>query len=505
VFFRFERCDSLPGLAWCCRLRRGRDEVRVQHGRWVELREDAFFEGAWDGPFDGEGPEDAVSFAGTGARLRDGSVVFASATNPHDRLYLIDRGPELVVSNSLVFALQAAGDEPAPEYRYYGDRVLRCIRAGIRSEASALPTRDGEVRMVTCGNVVVGRDLSRRRCEKPEPPAPDGFEGYVAMLAGSMRRLFANAADPRRIVRHRPLAPLSQGYDGNAVAALAARLGCREAYTFTPPLFHGRAGGDDGSLIGERLGLSVTARPLDAWAQATAGFPEAEFCVHPHGGDVTLAGIEDLLPGRLLLTGRPGDGLWDSQLRDLGPELQRTGWSGASGWTMSEFRLRVGFIHYAPVFTGWQHVDRLHALSRSSEMRAWSVGGDYDRPIPRRILEEAGVPRELFGSCKVRGGVHVLRWSNALCPRSRSDFAAWLRSKPLLARLRLRASRLGHRASRRVRRSAHSQAPPPERGRDDAVDPGRRERPYLSDGFLVHWGFAHTRERYRDAHRSAAA
>jgi hypothetical protein len=33
-------------------------------------------------------------------------------------------------------------------------------------------------------------------------------------------------------------------------------------------------------------------------------------------------------------------------------------------------------------------------------MQAYSIGGNYDRPIPRRITEEAGVPRELIGTEK---------------------------------------------------------------------------------------------------------
>jgi len=34
------------------------------------------------------------------------------------------------------------------------------------------------------------------------------------------------------------------------------------------------------------------------------------------------------------------------------------------------------------------------------EMAPWRLGSDYDRPIPRRILEEAGIPRQLFGTRK---------------------------------------------------------------------------------------------------------
>jgi len=34
------------------------------------------------------------------------------------------------------------------------------------------------------------------------------------------------------------------------------------------------------------------------------------------------------------------------------------------------------------------------------EMMPYTLNNDYDRPIPRRIAEESGVPRELFGQEK---------------------------------------------------------------------------------------------------------
>lgn len=39
-------------------------------------------------------------------------------------------------------------------------------------------------------------------------------------------------------------------------------------------------------------------------------------------------------------------------------------------------------------------------ISHSPEMRPWVLGRRYDKPIPRRILEEAGVPRGTFGEVK---------------------------------------------------------------------------------------------------------
>ena len=43
----------------------------------------------------------------------------------------------------------------------------------------------------------------------------------------------------------------------------------------------------------------------------------------------------------------------------------------------------------------------IFALTNSESMRSWVIGGRYDRPIARRLEEEAGVPRRLCGQKKL--------------------------------------------------------------------------------------------------------
>ena len=47
---------------------------------------------------------------------------------------------------------------------------------------------------------------------------------------------------------------------------------------------------------------------------------------------------------------------------------------------------------------------KINYISNSDEMKRYSVGGDYDRPIPRRIVEEMGVHRDEFGQSKKGAG-----------------------------------------------------------------------------------------------------
>jgi hypothetical protein len=70
------------------------------------------------------------------------------------------------------------------------------------------------------------------------------------------------------------------------------------------------------------------------------------------------------------------------------------------GCSLSEFRARVGFLLVVPPFFGALSHPSVSTISRSAEMEPWSVGGRYDRPVPRRLAEEQGVAREAFGGRK---------------------------------------------------------------------------------------------------------
>src|SRR5690349_7377840 len=68
---------------------------------------------------------------------------------------------------------------------------------------------------------------------------------------------------------------------------------------------------------------------------------------------------------------------------------------------MEEFRLRVGFLHLPVPYLGCVRHEDIHRISNSAEMKDWNTAdGKYDKPIPCRLLQEAGVPRRLFGQQK---------------------------------------------------------------------------------------------------------
>ena len=60
-------------------------------------------------------------------------------------------------------------------------------------------------------------------------------------------------------------------------------------------------------------------------------------------------------------------------------------------------------------------------------MSAWHTGGNYSRPITRRLVEEAGVPREDFGKVKSFASRWFLSQPEFLTASSSVEYGNWLR------------------------------------------------------------------------------
>ena len=113
-----------------------------------------------------------------------------------------------------------------------------------------------------------------------------------------------------------------------------------------------------------------------------------EFYIGMTLADECLRAPAGLLSGRTVLTGFHGDKIWDRSAKAT-PDLERGDSTGAS---LGEFRLRAGFLHIPVPMLAFRAHAKLRAINRSPEMEAWRLHTNYDRPIPRRIAEEAGVP-----------------------------------------------------------------------------------------------------------------
>jgi len=397
--FDYERVESLPRLAWCVSFERGSRRARVRHGPWLAARDGWFVDGAWAGPFAGGGFPACASFAGTGGRCEGGRALLCTPTNTLERIYVARRDDRLWASSSLPFLLAQASLSLDPSYPFYRSDLWSVI-LGLRRCVRVLPTREGvPLRIVYHANLSVDPSLDCREEPKAPPPEWRDFGAYRRWFVDALRAILDNARDDGRAIRHESVATVSRGYDSTACAVVAAEAGCRAGVTFRTGIRYtaGGAHADDcGAEIGARLGLAMrVVERDDAWLPA----PDvaAEFAAEGDGFDLKFARFEPLLGRSLLLTGNRGGTAWGRAPRRPGP------WHycrDPSGTSLSEWRRRAGFLHLAAPALAAGAERTLRRISNSPEMRPFRVGGRYDRPIPRRILEEAGVPRGSFAESK---------------------------------------------------------------------------------------------------------
>jgi len=388
----------LPKLAWCVEIRRNAPIARVIHGPWVDAGEFSFVEGAWSGSFQDASFVDATTFTGSGAVITSKGFVFSASTHTLQPLCLIRLDNKVLVSNSLVFLLVRAGDEPDPYYRYYVADLMSIV-FGLKKYIREIPTaHHHKIRLFYHCNLLIRPDLTLLECQKGTANPFMAFSDYYDFIRSEVSKIGENAQDSARIIQYSPLATISSGYDSLACAALAASVGCRQAITFTKPEVNTHELSDSGREIGEMLGLTTAEFDSTAYLMRD-DLPELEFLATGlSGDDIIFSNVEKVLPQRLLFTGFHGDRVWAKFNDEVGSDIVRGDLSGAS---MLEFRLRLGFIHLPIPFIGCLRHEDIYRISNSPEMHHWSIPGTkYNRPIPRRIIEDAGIPRTFFGQTK---------------------------------------------------------------------------------------------------------
>ncbi|WP_142392680.1 hypothetical protein [Mycobacterium sp. 3519A] len=401
---------TLPLMAWCAHLCFGNDAVDLLCGSSVEIRGDGFFEGAWAGSAEAFDFSETADVFGSGGRIAGDELIVVTPSHTLERVQFIQHDGEIFVSNSLVFLLTAAGAELDPHHTIYAADFTKIVYDGTDAFDTVIPVRfTGAVGETATGSrgeghIVYFKNL-RLRCDgrisfedKPQSPPFDTFDQYVAILADVVQKTVTNAASACRKSAYSPLASVSTGYDSPAVAALARRAGCERAVTFRDARPHGRAQieGDSGEPVAAALQFGLKEFEREAY-RGMDSCPEAEFLATGMSGeDVNMLAFEHDLQHSVFFTGYHGGRVWnvhshpDEQLRS----------NDMSGASLNEFRLRVDFVHVPAPFICARRLPKLLEIANSATMRPWSIGTDYDRPIARRIVEEAGVPRAAFGQKK---------------------------------------------------------------------------------------------------------
>lgn len=396
---------SLPSFAWGAIYNHDTLELEVFHGKGVEQSADgtSLVEGAWNGKFTDFDFCQSSVFCGTGLTRLNGELLFSSSTDGMAALFSIRKDEHLYISKSAIFAISLADAKPHPLYPFYNHDVLKVFRGGLHDPAGETRLADGRtLRIHVCTIVAIKPNGEIEYRIHPAGEVPDGFDHYRNILTNSIAEVLKNGKDPMRKCGFESAAAISTGYDSCTTASLARDAGCTVAHTFYDTKLddpHADSGARNAAALG------MECREYDRWAYLKSNTPiEAEFSLITSGGNATLLAMEKDLQHRIYIVGSHGEISWGltriAYFGQLGGQWRRS----ISNISQVEYRLRIGYIVFAPALIALRHNQAIAKISHDTSMQPWSIGGEYNRPISRRICEEAGIPRDQFGIKKYAGG-----------------------------------------------------------------------------------------------------
>jgi len=401
----------LAPCAWLVDCGHGR---RVVHrGAWTTLQGRMVAEGAWAGDLSAEGALTSPFRSGSGAVFGDDRLTLFAPSHSVESIYCFvpGDGGGVVASNSLAMiagyrddAMYARG-QAGPIHR----RANAIVNGWVEYPRELYRTATGTMHRLAWGVFDIDPYVGAVHERPPFPPGPapfTDFGSYRDYLRHVIAATMANARDGQRARPFdRLVSSVSAGYDSPALAALAASVGGTQTITLTTS----RGGEpDSGRPVADALGMDCveverTASRIEddrtsfVDAADLGGSDQDLFVASTFSaGDLIYRPFAPTIRGSVLLVGHIGDAVWSAGCKS-GPEVRRLDNAGAG---FDEFRRHVGFVQLPAPFIGAQHSEVIEAITASDEMRPYSVESTYDRPIPRRIAEEAGVPRSAFGQHK---------------------------------------------------------------------------------------------------------
>jgi hypothetical protein len=403
----YQPIADLPKLAWLASLEFAPPKLTVFHGSAVECRDNWMVEGVWDGDFGRGDFHRSENFFGSGIRVEDGCVYFVPSSALVDRLLYCVQDGRMLVSNSLVLLLAFTGATLDNTHNYVKETntILKGINHYDKRYRILHPSIQ-EFFQVFHENIVVRNEHISFEV-RTRPHGIDSFTEYYGLLGETLKRIRDNYENPARAINLESFTTLSSGYDSPAVSTLVKNIGVKKSFVSSrsgspvPSWISKSFALDDGRPIAQ--GLKLEALNLHHRAATSAEDEPYFYAVDPANSETVFylmaSHIKRNYPAAVVFTGYHGDKVWDVNLASkyINDKIIR---GDVSGLRLSEARLKSGFINVAVPFIHARSVESICEISRSSEMVPWRLNTSYDRPIPRRIVESAGIDRELFGMRK---------------------------------------------------------------------------------------------------------
>ena len=329
-----------------------------------------------------------------------GGVVFSTPNHLQESIYSIYCSEKLCISNSIPFLLVFTNNEL--DVNYYGyEYDLNSIFYGIKRCSNNLIIKGSSISMHRYCNLNVSVDLSCHEIKKENTVKFSSFPDYESNLLKILDKIIKNASDSARKCQYKLVTTISRGYDASAASALVHDLGCNIALTFSAPekYLH-----DSGVDVARCLGYAYVIEGNGSAYMNNKDLWEAESAASGDVGClVAFNTFEKEYENSILFLGLKGDSIWGKDESNANRNFDFIKMSIAAEQNPEHYLRNNTIAISVPLILG-QEWETIYKISNSEEMEPFSVGGDYDRPIPRRIVEERGVPRSYFGFKKQGAG-----------------------------------------------------------------------------------------------------
>ena len=383
--------SSWPKLSWVCILYAKTKRIKVFHGPMVEINENWLVEGVWNREFSSGDFDLTDLFFGSGLRLREKKIVFVSSGSTFDRLLYCDTKDKFFVSNTLPGLLQVSNMRLKDDYRNYTYDSYSIIR-GLKNNISAIPTDNTFITKLYYKNLTFDlRNWNYIETDKPElSPDFDCYEKYSEYLFNEANNLGKNISCKDRKYKILPLSTISKGYDSCAASVVAKYAGCKKTVTIAKASSVWQSS-DSGKEIAKLLGMQCKEYP-----RTSHYYPDeiALWAGEGRAGILNWTLFDYHKPLTLLFTGCHGEKVWDRVNHDHADPFVRR---DTSSHGFCELRLLRGVFQTPVPFWGVKKSGQIKKITHQSDMKRFYLNKDYDKPIARRIVEEHGVPRRIFG------------------------------------------------------------------------------------------------------------
>jgi hypothetical protein len=398
---------ELPKLGWVAAVALDGGSLTVFHGSAVECRDDWMVEGVWDDDFKSGNFHCSENFFGSGIRIEGDRIYFVASSALVDRLFYCSYGGKILVSNSLILLMVFTGStlDDNHNYKMESAAVLKGIR-DYNKEFVIIHPRMQKLYQVYHSNIILQNSEISYEIRGVLHEI-GSFAQYYELLSQSLARIKNNYESPERKTPLSAFTTLSSGYDSTAVTCLAKNIGVKTCFTGNKasssiPIWLSRSAVlEDTQPIADALKLN-TVHLDHRWSSISED--ELYFLAASHIPPELIfhslaAHIEKTCKAAVVFTGYHGDKVWDAHTsgKYLNDQIVR---GDISGLNLSEIRLKSGFINVAVPFILARNIESIVKITLSTEMSPWRLNNSYDRPIPRRIAESAGVNRHLFGTRK---------------------------------------------------------------------------------------------------------